>query len=261
MTSWWVVTDLDGTLLDHTYDWQPAAACLNRLRQLGIPVIPCTSKTAEEVRRFRLEAGLSDPFIVENGGAVHGGPPEREWQLVLGRPSTELLAELAHLSAQLKLPLRALSDCSVAEVERLTGLRGHAARLAMDRQWSTPFLPPPTETWSALRQTAEARGLQVVMGNRLAHLLARSSDKGLALAALRDRCGPPDLRVLGLGDSPNDIPMLQAVDVAVVVPGAHGPHPDLRGEVESGHWQLAPAPHAEGWARAVNGILNLKPPG
>jgi hypothetical protein len=23
-TAWWVVTDLDGTLLDHSYDWSPA---------------------------------------------------------------------------------------------------------------------------------------------------------------------------------------------------------------------------------------------
>ena len=46
---WWVVTDLDGTLLDHTYDWTPAETTLRWLQQRGIPVIPCTSKTAEEL--------------------------------------------------------------------------------------------------------------------------------------------------------------------------------------------------------------------
>ena len=49
----WVVTDLDGTLLDHHYDWSAAKATLTWLKQIGISVIPCTSKTAEEVRRFR----------------------------------------------------------------------------------------------------------------------------------------------------------------------------------------------------------------
>ena len=34
--TWWVVTDLDGTLMDHRYDWSPAAAVLTRLRQNGI---------------------------------------------------------------------------------------------------------------------------------------------------------------------------------------------------------------------------------
>ena len=35
-------------------------------------MIPCTSKTAEEVQRFRAAALLRDPYIVENGGAIHG---------------------------------------------------------------------------------------------------------------------------------------------------------------------------------------------
>ena len=58
----WVVTDLDGTLLDHHYDWSAAIATLTWLKQIGISVIPCTSKTAEEVRRFRREAELDGPF-------------------------------------------------------------------------------------------------------------------------------------------------------------------------------------------------------
>ena len=29
---WWVVTDLDGTLMDHHYDWSPAAATLRSLQ-------------------------------------------------------------------------------------------------------------------------------------------------------------------------------------------------------------------------------------
>ena len=83
--AWWVVTDLDGTLLDHSYDWSPAKALIRQLQQHRISVIPCTSKTAEEVRGFRTEAGLHDPYIVENGGAVHGETPEGEpWELPLG---------------------------------------------------------------------------------------------------------------------------------------------------------------------------------
>ena len=84
-SAWWVVTDLDGTLLDHSYDWSPAKDLLRQLQQRGIPVIPCTSKTAEEVRAFRAEAELHDPYIVENGGAVHSETSVGEpWELPLG---------------------------------------------------------------------------------------------------------------------------------------------------------------------------------
>lgn len=35
-----VFSDLDGTLLDsHSYDWQPAAPWLSRLREANVPVI------------------------------------------------------------------------------------------------------------------------------------------------------------------------------------------------------------------------------
>lgn len=43
-------SDLDGTLLDsHSYDWQPAAPSLSRLREANVPVILCSSKTSAEM--------------------------------------------------------------------------------------------------------------------------------------------------------------------------------------------------------------------
>ena len=33
---------------------------------------------------------------------------------------------------------------------------------------------------------------------------------------------PPGARLLGLGDAPNDLPLLRAVDDAVIVPGGTG---------------------------------------
>ncbi len=71
-SKYWIVTDLDGTLMDENYDISPARKTLSRLLEYSIPVIPCTSKTASEVRYFRKENGLVDPYIVENGAAVYG---------------------------------------------------------------------------------------------------------------------------------------------------------------------------------------------
>ena len=39
----WVVTDLDGTLLDHSYSWEPARSTVAALQQQGVLVIPCLS--------------------------------------------------------------------------------------------------------------------------------------------------------------------------------------------------------------------------
>src|SRR4030042_1090542 len=66
-----VFTDLDGTLLDHrNYSFEPARPALRLLRESGIPLIICTSKTRAEVEEIRAALGNTDPFVVENGGAV-----------------------------------------------------------------------------------------------------------------------------------------------------------------------------------------------
>ena len=52
-SSIWVVSDVDGTLMDHSYDLTPAKETIKTLQKLSIPVILCTSKTAAEVKVIR----------------------------------------------------------------------------------------------------------------------------------------------------------------------------------------------------------------
>ena len=70
-SSFWVVSDVDGTLMDHSYDLTPAKDTIKKLQKLSIPVILCTSKPASEVKVIRKELNLSDPYIVENLSLIH----------------------------------------------------------------------------------------------------------------------------------------------------------------------------------------------
>ena len=253
---WWVVTDLDGTLLDHRYDWSGAEAAIRWLQHANVPIIPCTSKTAEEVRRFRRDAALVDPFIVENGGAIHGQHPDgAEWHISLGPGWQDLKPLLKELSDGLGELLRALDELTDLEGEQLLGLQGEALRMAQRRQCSVPFVPPSQSARSRLRTLAMERRLTIVEGNRMAHLLGEGISKGQALAALKQQQNQPNVKVLALGDSPNDLPLLNVADIAVVVPGRNGPHPDLAAGVTDGRFQLAGAPHGDGWAEAVRRLL------
>ena len=113
-SQWLVVTDLDGTLLDHVYDFSAAAPLLGELERQGIPVVPCTSKTAEEVEQFQAAAGLSSPYIVENGGAIHFPHPEG-WRLDMPHQATPdggVVAPLGWPSQR----LRPLLDSLAAEL-------------------------------------------------------------------------------------------------------------------------------------------------
>lgn len=62
-----IVTDLDGSLLDHhDYNWDAAAEWLDRLRQHAVPLIICSSKTAAEILPLQRKLGVvGAPFIAE----------------------------------------------------------------------------------------------------------------------------------------------------------------------------------------------------
>lgn len=51
------------------------------------------------------------------------------------------------------------------------------------------------------------------------------------------------------------MPLLEAADVAVVVPGAEGPHSVFAEALAAGRFQLACAEHAVGWAQALRQML------
>ena len=66
-----LVTDLDGTLLDHdSYDYAAARPCIEHLDELGWPLVLSSSKTASEMKALREALGNSAPFVVENGSAI-----------------------------------------------------------------------------------------------------------------------------------------------------------------------------------------------
>ena len=105
----WVVTDLDGSLLDEEhYACDAARDALDVLAAGGIPLILATGKTRAEVEHIAVGLAGSPVFIVENGGAIvipgefipemsttHGGSPIL---MELGLPRNVLLKHLADIA-------------------------------------------------------------------------------------------------------------------------------------------------------------------
>jgi len=265
-----IYTDLDGCLLDQeTYSAEAARPALDLLRKERIPLVLCSSKTQAEVEYHRDLLGLTDPFVVENGGAIliptgcfpfpHAftrttGPYRRvEFGIAYAR-LTETLGELARATG---LRLRGFSEMSVKEVISLTGLDPDAARRAKARQYDEPFVADlsPAEV-ERLEREVQRRGLALVEGGRFYHLTGRNS-KGLAVGFLTRlyRIAFPRLVTVGIGDAENDVPMLQRVDIPVVIPREStlvDPAFEGRG------WAVAPAAGPTGWTQAVLAILSGK---
>ena len=261
-----VITDLDGTLLDGgSYSFEPARPALEALKRAHVPLILCTSKTREETEFWRRALDNVHPFIVENGGAVFvpegyfaaEAPFDKRADgygiLEFGRPYAELREVLEDIRAATGFPLRGFGDMTAREIAERCGFSREEAVLAAAREYDEPFEGIEDGALDRVVQEALSHGCRVVRGGRFHHLVG-GSDKGRAVRALRslyeaDR-GPQD--AVALGDSANDVPMLRAVDIPVIVRRPDGTcleAEDLSGPI------VAPYPGPEGWREAILAIL------
>ncbi len=263
-----VFSDLDGTLLDHrSYSFETARPALRLLRERGIPLVICTSKTRAEVEPIRSALGNPDPFVVENGGAAFipegyfgrtPAPARKEagyLAIEFGAPYPQLRELILKLRQRLPGQIRAFGDLTAQDVSDLTGLSRQEAELAKKREYDEPFLLSDTSSLVIIREEAEAAGLKVTEGGRFFHLTG-DNDKGKAVRSLRrlyaEAAGRPP-KTIGLGDSPNDLPLLENVDFPVLVQKPGGRYDP---SVRLSHLIRAPGEGPDGWREAVLDLLS-----
>ena len=252
----WVVTDVDGTLMDHSYDLTPAKETISNLQKLSIPVILCTSKTASEVKVIRKELNLKDPYIVENGAAIYGESLENvNGEIILGEKYAVLEEILNSISKDICYKLIPLNNLTDNEATELTGLKGKSLTLMRDRHWSMPFLNPPDYLEDKVNICCERFKVKVFKGNRMSHLLSINSDKGKAINKLKSLSNNINVKVIGLGDSPNDLPLLINSDYKVVIPSGDGPNLNLIEKLKDHEFILAAEPHGFGWKNEMNKLI------
>ena len=229
-----IITDVDGSLLDHhTYSWQPAVPWLEKLKAHGIPVVICSSKTRVEILALQKEMGLDGaPFIAENGALLHpgdGGPHTAAQDVagtdiaLLGKDYAQIRAILEDLRQKEGFKFFGFGDVDEKLVAEWTGLSPADALLAQQRQASETLIwRDSDERMDEFVHCLDSQALALVQGGRFYHVMSKGSSKGAAVHWLLDlyrrRDGRP-WQSVGLGDGPNDIPMLQAVDYAVIIRG------------------------------------------
>tara|TARA_B100001248_G_scaffold86253_1_gene62952 strand:- start:76 stop:873 length:798 start_codon:yes stop_codon:yes gene_type:complete len=255
--SLWVVSDVDGTLMDHSYDLTPAKETIEILQKLSIPVILCTSKTASEVKVIREELNLTDPYIVENGAAIYGESLDKvNGEIILGK-KYELLEEILNfISKEIDYHLIPLNSLSDNEASKLTGLKGNSLNLMRDRHWSMPFLNPPSFLEEKINICCKKFKVDVFKGNRMSHLLSINSNKGKAINVLKKYSNIQNIQIVGLGDSPNDFPLLLNSDIRIVIPGVEGPNLNLLEQLKNLDFTLASEPNGYGWKNEISKLLN-----
>ena len=266
-----IFTNLDGTLLDHhSHSWAAAGEALEEIERRRVPLVFVTSKTRAEVEVLRRKLGNAHPFVTENGGGLFipngyfnqpmtGSTRAGHYHcFALGKPYSEVVAALEEIAHEAGVEVAGFHDMSVREVAENTGLSFREAELAREREFDEPFFfaGASEEAIARFVELAGQHGFQVRREGRFWDLFS-GSDKGRAvrqLIGLYRKSMQGRVRSVGLGDSANDIPLLTAVDQAVLLPGPEGEFdPEATERLRS--VTRGPAAGPVGWNETILHIL------
>ncbi|MCC6545165.1 MAG: HAD-IIB family hydrolase [Nitrospirae bacterium] len=261
MTKIIIITDLDGTLLHPvSYSFEDAVPALEEIREADIPAVLCSSKTKAEIEVYRKCINNPDPFISENGGGIfipEGYFAEHEKNrsddeytvTVLGKPYSIIRAVFHDIRETTGIRVKGFGDMTLEEVALLTGMQLSDACLSKERDFDEPFIFEKGEDRvTEFLDAIESAGLHWTQG-RFYHILG-DNDKGKAVKILMDhyKRAYGSVVTIGLGDSFNDLPLLQNVDYPVLVQKEDGSY---EGKIKLQNIIRADGIGPVGWNREV----------
>ena len=262
---------MDGSLLDHyTYSHDVAMPLLNQLKANHIPVIPCTSKTRAEMEQLRVKLQNQHPFIVENGAAVYIpdlslASDKSELVSRDGLYVKEFVEHREHWQALLQTTDLHLNEAflsfdqmGIDGVMQMTGLSMDEARLASQREFGEPIKWTGTqEQYHQFESYIARAGGQLLIGGRFVHV-SGNTNKSVALQWLlqqyHEYYQDNHIVSVALGDSQNDIAMLEMVDHAVVIRSPAHEHPSVNAK-RSQDVYVTQEQGPRGWVEGVTRVL------
>jgi mannosyl-3-phosphoglycerate phosphatase len=264
-----VFTDIDGTLTDiKTGELGDVKDLIRRLKNRNIPVIICSAKTRAEQIKIRRELGLTEPFIVENGGGIvipkdyFGSLSDmpnhkevKEYDIIeLGKPAREIRLKLLNIRNQFKFKFIGVADLSIESLCHLTDMPPASARRMAQREYGETILQIDRRQQRKFAKVAEQSGLKTIYGGRFFDVTI-GNDKGKAVGIMinlyKKKYYKDNVKFFGVGDSQNDSTMLRLMDVPMLVQGPEGTWSNLNVK----NIIKIPAIGPDGWKFAYNKVM------
>ena len=265
-----IFTGLDEMLLPaEKHDYEAVRAIVKNLQQQNISLIPVTNNTRAEVEAVSQTLGFNNAFVVEQGSGIFipqnskdfAIAPSEEVETVdnyylyqLGCTYTEARAALKAVQEEISKILRGFGDLDEENIQKLMGVSSPAARRAKSREFSEYFLTPSRLEISQLQSVAQEYGFQIIPEGKLSLVMSSGAGKGKAVDWLKKNYQSKNsdkLTTVGLGSTERDLPLLEAVDIPIIIPTASG----VDGSLANRGWQTASNTGAAGWVKAIARIV------
>lgn len=228
----WIVTDLDGTLVDRNLGLVPRSVeALRRYRGLGGTVFIATGRNEESATPYHRELGLDTPMILYNGARITDPatgdhlldldlgpvwPPLRD-QVVPALPDGVGAVAFSGGDAHILRPAAALTD--YARRDRIALLPGPPDRPPTKVMLISDGRNPAALAELVTRHCPDA--LLVQSEDTYLEVLPPGAGKESALRGLAAHYGMDLSRIAAIGDNPNDTGMVTLAGLGAAVGDGH----------------------------------------
>ena len=212
--------------------------------------------------------GLSTPLIAENGTVI-AFPESMKWMpdsldfedgygVLRSSMNRAKILELAHELRNSKgYNFIGFNDSTAEELADRLGLEIEPAKAALKRYGTEPIVwKDSNAALIAFKEALEDVGITLIRGGHFHHLMPAGASKGAAMQSIREFYGKEYSefiwKTLAIGDSPNDVSMLELADEALVIPNPN--NGILR--LKRSNYTIADASGPAGWGDAVIKLLN-----
>ncbi len=231
-----IFSDLDGTFLNHnTYSYGTLKNYINNL-DLEFELIFVTSKTFEEILEIQNKLNINHPFIAENGACIFFPPgylkltgniqenffihKQYYCYKISNLKSLDLINSFSNLKKKYKFCF--YSELGNESLCELTNLKLREAKNSKNRLFTNPIFWKDTNE-KLLNFKSDVmkinKGLKILKGGRFLHI-SDNYNKAKAvknfIKTIKSISNDRFLTV-SLGDSENDICMLESTDYSCIV--------------------------------------------
>ena len=219
-----IFTDLDGSLLHRdTFNFDSIKDYIISLVSNGIIIVPNSSKTENEIEKFKDDLGIELPYILENGSAIHGlnivnqNFPNK---IILSREKEELIKIFNDkVPEQLRDKCVQVSRLNKNEQERIFGQKDNNLKNVLNRKYTLPFLfKGDKNEKNKLSKILSNNSLTLQEGGRVVNLCdninkVKSMNKVIKILKKTE----DKIKSIAVGDNYNDLDMLKSCDVPCLV--------------------------------------------